>query len=61
MKLTFEQRRTITVLKNKGFKEGKDFRVVWFGENAEIKKVKTPVMDQKIPTTQKRVDIQIAD
>lgn len=55
MKLTFEQRQYITVLKNKGLKEGIDFRIVWFGNQAEIK-----IMTKRIPSTQEREDTLMA-
>lgn len=35
--LTYKQRQKITVLINKGLKENVDFRIVWFGTQAEIK------------------------
>lgn len=38
--MTFNLRQLITVLKNKGMKENKDFRIVWFGVDAEIKFLK---------------------
>ena len=35
--MSFEQNQQITVLKNKGKIENRDYRVVWFGKQAEIK------------------------
>lgn len=35
--MSFKQRQFVTVLRNKGLKENVDFRIVWFGTEAEIK------------------------
>ena len=35
--LTWDQKKLITVLKNKGLKENVDFRIVYFNDYAEIK------------------------
>ena len=35
--MSYKQKQQITVLKNKGLEENRDFRIVWFGTTAEIK------------------------
>ena len=35
--MKYKQKQLITVLKNKGLKEGVDFRVVHFGNRTEVK------------------------
>ncbi len=56
MKLTYEQRQLINVYKNRGLKEGIDFRIVWFGEKAEVKLVKNST-----PVSEKMPDIELVE
>lgn len=46
--MPFSQRQKITVLKNNGFRENIDFRVVWFNEKAEIKPLNDKIKKSSI-------------
>lgn len=42
-KMSYKQQQAVTVLKNKGLKENRDFRIVYFGMDSEIKIIQKPI------------------